>query len=416
MQDQGRRAVITGIGMVTPGGTLSTTWDAVRAGISTSQLFQPPDMHLDRPHRVGLVEDGDLFESFSPRLLKRMDRFCCLAIAAAQQALQDSKLDLEALDHQASGVYVGNMYGGWSVTDPSLRNLLRQGYRTVSPYVASAWFPTAPQGQITIRWNLHGYSKTVIADTASSALATGYAARAIQEGRAEVMLAGGAESPITPYTYSFCVRSGRLNPDGYRIFDPQGCGFQVGEGAVMLVLEELEAARGRGAHIYAELAGWSTGFQPCRSPGVQDGGNGSPWHTSGGMARVIHQALVQAGVAPQQLDYIGLDAQGVQEADDAEAEALALALGPEHERIPATTCKPTLTHLLGAGASAEIAIALLAMQQGEIPPIAGGEIRDQTCPLQLVMDGVRQADIRTALVNARGADGVQAALVFRSVA
>jgi 3-oxoacyl-[acyl-carrier-protein] synthase II len=402
-----RKVAITGIGLVTPGGTLPSVWDTLLRGQSTAREIDTFDISSYPVRHAGIVDNGDMFAPFSPRLLKRMDRFCCLAMVAAQQALQDSGLELETLDHSSIGTYIGNMYGGWGMTDPSLRNLLRRGYREVSPYVASAWFPTAPQGQITIHWGLKGYSKTIVADTASSALAIGYAARLIQQGRAEVMVAGGAEAPITPYTYTFCTRSNRLSPTGYQIFDPLGAGFLVGEGAVLLVLEEFTAAQRRGAHIYAELAGWATGYHPHED---------DPWNDEGQhFSRIVRQALNNAGIHSGGVDYIGLDAQGLFRADNTEAQALAQALGSDLQEAAVTTCKPTLTHLLGAGAAAEIATALLAIQQKVIPPIAENIVADRACPLNLVTHTPYQTSVKTALVNARGTDGVQTAVVLKAV-
>ncbi|MBV9689563.1 MAG: hypothetical protein JO202_07615, partial [Ktedonobacteraceae bacterium] len=335
-----RKAVITGIGLITPGGiTLPEVWETLLRGQSTARPIDIFDVAPYPVTKAGIVEDRDIFEPFPARSLKRMDRFCSLAMAATHRALQDSGIDLQKIEPSSAGVYIGNMYGGWGVTDPSLRRLLTNGYREVSPYVASAWFPTAPQGQITIHWGLEGYSKTIIADTASSALAIGYAAQAIEEERADVMLAGGAESPITPYTYSFCVRSGRLNPAGYRFFDPEGTGFLVGEGAVILVLEELRAAQQRHAHIYAEVAGWATCYLPRAN---------SLWSDEGKrFSRLITQALDNAQVTPDEIDYLGLDAQGILVADSAEAQAVGRAFATSSQQPLATTCKPTLTHLLG---------------------------------------------------------------------
>ena len=402
-----RRVVITGIGLVTPGGTLPDVWDTLLLGQSVAQEIRVFDASLYPVRNAGVIENKEIFSSFSPRLLKRMDRFCALAMAATDQALKDSALDVQLLDRSNVGTYIGNMYGGWGVADPGLRNLLQKGYRDVGPYLVSAWFPTAPQGQITINWGLQGFSKTIVADTASSALAIGYAARLIEEGRAEVMLAGGAEAPVTPYTYTFCTRSNRLSPTGYRVFDPQSAGFLVGEGAVILVLEEFTAAQKRGAHIYAELAGWATGYLPRMD---------SPWSDEGQrFSRVIKQALDDAEIKPEEVDYIGLDAQGLPEADDAEAQALLQAFGTDSPSAVATTCKPTLTHLLGAGAAAEIATALLSLRHGVVPPIAQGAAFDGEHPLKLVVDAPYQKQSKIALVNARGADGVQSAILLKAI-
>jgi 3-oxoacyl-[acyl-carrier-protein] synthase II len=402
-----RRVAVTGIGIKTPAGAnRKEVWEHVHAGRTAAKPIDRFDAASFAAGHAGTVKES-VFEGMPPRLLKRMDRFSRLAMSAAEEALNDSGLGLDSVDRETVGVYMGNMYGGWEITDPSLRNLLRVGYQDVSPYVASAWFPTAAQGQITIHWQLKGHSKTVAADTASSALSIGYAMRAIQDGRASVMFCGGAEAPVTPYAYTFCSRSGRLDPDGYRPFDRRSNGYQVGEGAAILVLEELDAARSRGAHIYGEIAGFAVGHS--RADGCLSPNGGAA------LSRVITEALAEAGAASADLDYVGLDAQGTPEADEGEACAVALALG-ECLAVPAcTTAKPSVTHLLGAAAGVEVATGLLAMAHGEVPPVAGlEEPRPGGAQLRLVTGSASAEPVKIALVNARGVDGTHAALVLRA--
>jgi 3-oxoacyl-(acyl-carrier-protein) synthase len=397
-----RRVVVTGIGMVTPGGMHpGPLWERLCQGSPGGAAIRRFDATPFTVSEAGEV-DEDLPLPLPPRLLKRMDRYCVLALAAAQLALDDSALDVATEDPDGVGISIGNMYGGWGITDPSLRGLLQEGYASVSPYVASAWFPTAPQGQMSIFWGLRGYAKTIAADTASGAAAIGYAARAIQDGHADVMLAGGAEAPVTPYAYAFCQVSGRMG-DAYRPFDRRADGFRVGEGAAILVLEEEERAAARGARTYGEVAGWSTGHV----------GGPEPWPDGDRrLAEVVEEALGEAGIAASSLDYVGLDAQGDRRADRAEAAALAGA-GGNGLRAVCTTCKPGLTNLLGAAASAETAVALLAMQRGEVPPIAGCDEPESGVELDLVTGRCRTAPLRNALVVARGADGVRGALVLK---
>jgi 3-oxoacyl-[acyl-carrier-protein] synthase II len=397
-----RSVVVTGIGMVTPGGMHpGSLWEHLRQGRPGGGAISRFD-----PAPFLVSEAGEIVEGlplpFSPRLTKRMDRYCVLAMAAAQLALDDSALDLATEDPARIGISFGNMYGGWGITDPSLRGLLQEGYASVSPYVASAWFPTAPQGQMSIFWGLRGYAKTVAADTASGAAAIGYAARAIQDGQADVILAGGAEAPVTPYTYAFCQVSGRMG-SAYRPFDRRAEGFRVGEGAAVLILEEAQRAAARGAKVYGEVAAWRAGH--VGGPEAWPDGDRR-------LSEVVEEALGEAGLPASCLDYVGLDAQGDRRADRAEAAALVDAGGGEL-RARCTTCKPGLTNLLGAAAAAEVAVALLAMERGETPPIAGCDEPDPGCALDLVTGGCRTAPLRTALVVARGADGVRGALVLK---
>ena len=317
-----RTVVITGIGLITPAGDREQAWAHAREGATA---VRPIDRFDAGPYGVadaGVVDDQAL-ERFPARHRKRMDRFSTLGLLAAGDALSDAGVDLDAVDRDRVGVSIGNMHGGWAITEPSLRKLLQGHEAEVSPYVASAWFPTAPQGQISIEWQLKGHSKTYASDTASGAHALGYAADAIAHGRADMVLAGGATAPITDYTYAFCARSGRLAPEGYRPFDERAEGFQIGEGAAILLLEEEGAARARGAHVYGRLAGWATRHAARR--------NGDAWADGGAFGDVIGEALAAADVAPGELDYVALDAQGTPAADRAEAAALTAAL----RRFPA---------------------------------------------------------------------------------
>lgn len=397
-----RRVAITGLGLSLPGAqSLDELAEPVRLGHTflgeTDRITAAPTACAD----AGVVEDGPVGAA-DRRLRKRMDRFTWLAMAAARRALEDAA---SPAGPDRTGVYLANMFGGWEITDPSLRGLFQTGYTGVSPYIASAWFPTAAQGQITINRGLKGFSKTIAADTAGAALALGYAARAVQEGRADLMLCGGAEAPVTPYAYTFCLTSGRLAAGTYHPFHQGADGFCVGEGAVVLALEDHEAAVARGARIHAELAGFAAGHAPADDV---FGGKGRRV-----LAEVVGEALDEAGVAPGDLDYVGLDAQGASAADRSELVALTEVLGAAAADVPCTSVKPVTGHLLGAAPAVEVAGALLAMRTGVIPPIAGCE--HPLPALDLVTGRARTGRrVRTALVNARGADGTVAALVLKA--
>lgn len=395
-----REVVVTGLGLVLPdAATPEGFWSLLASGHSAiAPIDRFPTGGYPNPAAgmVGDVVEKAAFTSFPKRLRKRMDRFCQLAMSAAGSAIDDAGLD-ESLNTHRTGVYLGNMFGGWDVTEPSMRGLCKQGYTGVSPYVASAWFPTAPQGQISIHWGLKGFSKTAVADTASSAVAIGYAAAAIADGRADVMLAGGAEAPVTPYTYTFCATSDRLSPGTYRPFDERADGMQVGEGAVVLVLEAAEAARARGARVHGRLAGFATRhtredevFGPAGADAI---------------AGTIRAALDASGV--DTVDAVLLDGQGFADADNAELTAVRAVLGT----VPASTAKPATGHLLGAAPAVDTAAALLAMRHGLIPPTTGCE---RPVDPMIVTNAPLERDVRSALLVSRGADGTLAATVLRS--
>lgn len=394
--------VITGMGLALPGASdADQLWRAVteeRSAVRPIERFATDSYPC--PNAGFLAEDTEreTIGTFTPRVRKRMDRFCQLALSAAQCAQRDAGL-APSEDADRTGVYVGNMFGGWEITEPSLRGLLKVDYTGVSPHIASAWFPTAPQGQITIGNGLTGFSKTLVADSASAALAIGYGARAVAEGRADVLLAGGAEAPVTPYAYTFCTTSGRLSPTGsYRPGDAAADGLCVGEGAVMLVVERAETARARGAVPLAELAGFAVRHVP------QDEVFG-PAGTSA-LAAALTAALNEAGA--DRVDCVALDGQGTLAADASELSAVHSVLGP----VPLTTAKPVTGNLLGAAPAVDAAVALLSLRHGTIPPVAGCR-RPQDAGI--VVGAPRKTPLRTVALLARGADGTIAASVLRSV-
>ncbi|MGW5677891.1 beta-ketoacyl-[acyl-carrier-protein] synthase family protein [Streptomyces sp. NPDC003860] len=394
--------VITGIGLALPGASdTDQLWRSVTEGRSAVRPIERFDTESYPCANAGfLAEETErkTIGTFSPRVRKRMDRFCQLALSAARSAQLDAGL-APSEDADRTGVYMGNMYGGWEITEPSLRGLLDQGYTGVSPHIASAWFPTAPQGQITIGNGLTGFSKTLVADSASAALAIGYGARAVSEGRADVLLAGGAEAPVTPYTYTFCTTSGRLSPTGtYRPGDDASDGFCVGEGAVMFVLEREETARARKAVPLARLAGFAVRH-------VREDEVFGPTGTRT-LAAALTAALDEAGV--EHVDCVALDAQGAAAADESELTAIHSVLGP----VPLTTAKSVTGNLLGAAPAVDAAVALLSLQHGTIPPVTGCEHPRNA---HIVVGAPRDTPVRTVALLARGADGTIAASVLRAI-
>ncbi|MCA1587221.1 MAG: hypothetical protein LC744_00620 [Chloroflexi bacterium] len=401
MKPSSTKVAITGAGFVVPGARTSEQfWSLACSGMSSTTNIERFPVESYTGQRAGVVADEEL-KLFPARLRKRLDRFCQLSMVATHDALDDAGLS-DGLPAERTGVYVGNMFGGWEITEPSLRNLCQVGYTGVSPYIATAWFPTAPQGQISIHWSIKGFNKTVAADTASAAVAIGYAARAIAEGRADIMLAGGAEAPITPYTYTFCETSGRLTAGDYVPFTDDARGFHVGEGAVMFVLESEASAHARGARILAEVAGFATGH--ARSSEVF-GRSGSAQ-----LARVGKAAVREAGLTASDIDYVALDAQGTVDADTSEADAMDELVAEGDGHIVCSTAKPMCGHLLGAAPAVEVLAAVLAMQHSEVAPVAG--VAGSSHHLDLVVGQPRPQEIQAALVNARGADGTVAALAL----
>lgn len=427
------RLVITGIGVVTPCGVgTEPLWSQVTAGACCIR----PLKGFDASHLSCAV--GGQAEAFQPsdyldaRFIRRTDRFSQMGLVAAQQALTGAGLSLDDLErffdaaagHQLPeyeraagrrgrvGITVGNNLGGWEFAEREVRNLWIHGPRCVSPYMATAWFPAAAQGNISIRLGIKGIGRTFVCDRVSSAFAIIHAAQCIRRGHADLMLAGGAEAPFSPYaclcyeTSGLMSRQATKRPSScFRPFDRDHDGLVAAEGAAFLVLETEEGARNRGAHIYAELAGWAIGHQPY-DPEQPD---------AGGLrfAETISLALERAGEPPRQVDYVCAAGSAVPAEDAAEARSIRLALGKWGTEVPVSAPKATFGNTFGAATAIDVVLGLLSMQYNCVPPTANLEEPALGCELNHIRHQALPRDIRVVLVNAQGIGGTFASLVLR---
>ena len=407
-----RRVVVTGMGIVAPSGVGKTDfWNNMREGTS----FISPISKFDAsryPSRIaGEVKEFNYPDVFSKRLLKKLDRFSHMALVATDLALKDGKVELAEEDLNRVGVFVGNALGGWEYAETELRDLYVEGLEGVSPYQATAWFPAAPQGQISIHYGIKGYSKTVISDRASSLMALGYAARTIKKGGVDMVLAGGTEAPITPYALLCCNTSGVLSTrneeaaSAYRPFDGTRDGFVVGEGAGIVVLEEMDHALERGAHIYGEIVGYATN---C------DGYHRIDFDPEGDqLARAIKTALHESRVSSREVDYICADGDATEDGDRSETRAVKKVFGKEAYKIPISAPKSMTGNLLGASGAVDLITTLLSMEHSCILPTINCREKDQECDLDYVPLRSRPQDINTALIHSRGRGGINTVLVVQ---
>jgi 3-oxoacyl-(acyl-carrier-protein) synthase len=396
------KIAITGLGVVSPAGQGKVEfWQ----NIQTGQSFMSPITRFDAaayPSQIAGQIEELAAKHISPRLLKKLDRFSVLALAASEDALQDAGLDLTQHDPYISGVFLGNALGGWLYAETELRDLYVEGRDGVSPYNASAWFPAAPQGQVSIRYRIKGYSKTVVADKASALIAIDHAARIVDRGKLTFALAGGTEAPVTPYAMLCCSTEGGLSPGPYRPFDKERNGFVVGEGAAVVVLETADTARQRGAEIYGFVTGFGTTCDGTHRILPDVGGEG--------LAQAIRFALATAKYNPEDIDYICADGVATELGDISEARAIRTVFGDRADQVPVSAPKSMYGHLLGAAGAVELVGTVMAMQGGMIPPTINHRFHDPECNLDLVLDEGRRADIGKALVIARGRGGVNAVM------
>lgn len=403
------KIAITGIGVVAPSGIgRRQFWANIKSGRSFIKKITRFDASKYPAHIAGQIDELNKYTNISERLLKKMDAFSHMALIASELALQDSGIEIKKEDPNLVGIFLGNAIGGWLYAETELRDLYIEGREGVSPYMASAWFPAAPQGQVSIYYGIKGFSKTVVADRASSLEAIGYARKTLSKKKLNMILAGGMEAPVTPYALLCCNTYGGLSCDNdnpekaYRPFDRQRSGFVIGEGAGIMVMEGEERAKTRGANINAFVTGYGT------SCDGQDRIN--PDLSGRQLARAIEMALNDAKVNIDEINYISLDGLAVEVWDKSEASAIKQVFGARADKIPVSCPKSMFGNLLGASGAIDLIITILAMEHNLIPPTLNLDDPDPV-GLDYVACKGRDCKINKALVISRGRGGINSVLV-----
>lgn len=405
------RVAITGIGVVSPAGLKKETfWANLKRGESFIDEITRFDASLYPSRIAGQVHELDHYSHLPSRLVKKIDVFSHMALVATEQALQDAKIDLNNVDKTRVGVFMGNAIGGWLFAETELRDMYIEGREGVSPYMASAWFPAAPQGQITIYYGFKGYSKTIVADKASSALALWYGAKNINDGKNDYVLAGGMEAPITPYALLSANSCGQLSKNNlnvkkaYKPYDLYRDGFVIGEGSGIVNLEKEEHAKNRAAHIYGFLKG--VGFS-------SDGYHYSRYSPTSEMFEyAIEECLRDAGWSKKEIDYICLDAEATVMGDFLETQALKNIFGKELKNIALSAPKSMYGNLLGAQTALDLIVTLFSMNNDLVLPTINYEMKDPYCDLDYTPNVAREKKINKALLLARGRGGINVVLAI----
>lgn len=401
-----RRTALTGMGVVAPNGVgADAFWKATKEGVSVlDPISREGCEHL--PLKVaGEIRSFDPASVIEGRYLVQTDRFTHLAMAAADLALEDARLDTADGSPFAVGVVTATGSGGGEFGQHELQRLWGQGPRFVGPYQSIAWFYAASTGQISIRGGFKGPCGVVASDEAGGLDALAHARRGIRRGT-DAMVVGAAEAPLAPYSIVCQLGYDELSRSAdparaYLPFSADACGFVPAEGGAMFVAEEESAARRRGAPVRAVVAGHGATFTGTAG-----------WERSReGLARAVRTALEDAACAPEEVDVVFADALGVPEADRAEALAITDALGPHGSRVPVTAPKAGTGRAYCGTALLDTASAVLAMEHGVVPPTPG--VTDVCHDIDLVTGLARPAELRTALVLSRGLMGSNSALVLR---
>jgi 3-oxoacyl-(acyl-carrier-protein) synthase len=331
-----------------------------------------------------------------------------MALIASELALQDAGIDIKKEDPNLVGIFLGNALGGWLYAETELRDMYIEGREGVSPYMASAWFPAAPQGQVSIYYGIKGFSKTVVADRASSLMAIGYARKVLSKDKLNMILAGGMEAPVTPYALLCCNTYGSLSTDNahpqqaYRPHDAKRSGFVIGEGAGIVVMEGLERVRRRGVNTLALITGYG-----ATCDGVD---RINPASDGKELSRAIRMALADAGMGPEAIDYISLDGFAVDVWDDSEIKAIKSVFGSRAKEIPISCPKSMFGNLLGASGVLDMIITISAMENSLVPPTINLDEPAED-GLNYIGKEARPHKINKALIISRGRGGINSVLI-----
>lgn len=408
-----RRVVVTGIGPVTPIGIgVEAFWDGLRSARSVVRTLTRFDPTPFRSHVGAQVDDFDPGAWLEPRRAKRLDRCSQFSIAAARLALADAGIELEREDRDRVGAMMGTALGGVAFAEEEHGKYLSGGIRSVEPGLALTVFVGASSCNLAIELGIAGPNITNGMSCASGAIAIGEAARAIQRGEADVMLAGGAEAPLSPLTYgAFAIirAMSSRNEDpatASRPFDRHRDGFVMAEGAAVLVLEERERALARGAPVYAELVGYGLTNDAHHMTAPRPDGRQA--------SRAMQTALHMAGVPGEAVGYVNAHGSSTPLNDPIEALALRQVLGKHAERVKVSGTKGYYGHALGASGAIEAAICALASRRQWLPPSVNLQDPDPACELDYVRGTGAAVEPEFMMSNSFGFGGINATLVFRS--
>ncbi|EIY5211612.1 beta-ketoacyl-ACP synthase II [Listeria monocytogenes] len=408
-----RRVVVTGVGAVTPiGNDAETSWKNAKKGVNgvAKMTRLNPD---DFPVKIAAeLKDFDVEKYLEKKEARKMDRFTHYAIASAEMAVQDSGLVIDDSNANRVGVWIGSGIGGMETFETQYEIFLNRGHRRVSPFFVPMMIPDMGSGQVSIRFGAKGINSTTVTACATATNSIGDAFKVIERGDADAMITGGAEAPITKMSLAgFTANKAlSLNPDpetACRPFDKDRDGFIIGEGAGIVILEEYEHAKARGAKIYAEIVGY--------------GATGDAYHITApapngeGAARAMKMAIDDAGLTPDKVDYINAHGTSTPYNDEYETQAIKTVFGEHAKKLAISSTKSMTGHTLGASGGIEAIFALLTIRDNIIAPTIHLKNQDEVCDLDYVPNEAREANVNVVISNSFGFGGHNATLVFKRI-
>lgn len=406
-----RRVVVTGLGAITPiGNNVEEFWSSLKSkkvGIAPITYFDTTDY---KAKLAAEVKDFDAKQHMDPKAAKRMEQFCQFAVAAAKEALEDAGIDMEKEDPFRVGASVGSGIGSLQAVEREHKKLLEKGPGRVNPLLVPLMISNMAAGNVSIQFGLKGKCINVVTACATGTHCIGEAFRSIQYGEADVMVAGGTEASITPIGVAGFTALTALSTseDPMRAsipFDKERGGFVMGEGAGIVVLESLEHAQARGAKIYAEIAGYGA---TCDAYHIT-----SPAEDGSGAAKAMEVAIADAGLTPEDVDYVNAHGTSTHHNDLFETKAIKLALGEHAKEVKINSTKSMIGHLLGAAGGVEFITCVKSIEDGYVHATAGLEVDDPECDLDYVKGEGVEMEVNCAISNSLGFGGHNATLLVK---
>lgn len=406
-----RRVVVTGIGAVTPlGNDIETTWKGILEG--KSGIGPLTRVNSDEyPVKVAAeVNDFNIGSYVDRKEARKMDRFTHYAIAASKMAVEDAKLLITEENAARIGVWIGSGIGGMETFETQFETFLSRGYRRVSPFFVPMMIPDMATGQVSIYLGAKGVNSCTVTACATGTNSIGDAFKVIQRGDADAMITGGAEAPITKMSVAgFCANTAlSTNPapeTASRPFDSNRDGFVIGEGAGIVVLEELEHALARGANIYAEIVGYGSTGDAYHITAPAPGGEGG--------VRCMQMAIADGNLSPDDIDYINAHGTSTEYNDKYETMAIKEVFGEHAYKLAVSSTKSMTGHLLGAAGGVEAIFTVLAIKESIMPPTINLQNPDPECDLDYVPNQARKREIQAAISNSLGFGGHNATIAFK---
>ncbi|WP_096189403.1 beta-ketoacyl-ACP synthase II [Evansella halocellulosilytica] len=408
---ENKRVVVTGVGAVTPlANDLQSTWERLvngESGIDKVTKFEEGQFPTDVAAEVKEFDPGSFMD---PKDARKMDRFTQFAVASSLMAVKDANLTIDDSNADRIGVWIGSGIGGMETYEKQFRLYEKRGYRRVSPFFVPMMIPDMASGQVSITLGAKGVNSCTVTACASGANSIGDAFKVIQRGDADIMITGGAEAPITEMAFAgfSSARAMSTNPDpatASRPFDKDRDGFVMGEGSGILILESLESAKARGAHIYAEIVGY--------------GSTGDAYHVTApapegeGAVRAMKQALQDADLNPNEVTYLNAHGTSTEYNDKYETLAAKNVFGEHAHKLAISSTKSMTGHLLGAAGAVEAIFSVKAIEDSVIPPTINIKNLDPECDLDYVQNEARKQGVNAVMSNSLGFGGHNVALVFK---